>query len=175
MDVEPLSDARFAARRAVEYALAEQAVETVRIQTTPAHSGRDNDGARLQDLLVVEHDTAGVRVEADDLARDENFCAQAFGLSKRTAGELRARDPARKTQIVLDSRRRLRLASRRLPLDDDRAQALRGPIHGGREARRPPANDDRIVFLKARSGLKAEQRREFSWLRLDERRPIRES
>ena len=78
----------------------------------------------LQDLVVVEHDAAGVRIEADNLARDENFSAQAFGLPKRPARELRARDPARKPQIVLDSRRRLRLASWRLLLDHDRAQAL---------------------------------------------------
>ena len=75
MYVEPLSDARFASRRTVEYALAEQPVEAVRVQTTPANPGRDNDGARLQDLLVVEDDAPCVRIDADDLARDENLCA----------------------------------------------------------------------------------------------------
>ena len=174
MHVEPLRDARFAARRAIEDPLAEQAVEAVRIQAAPAHAGRDDDGARLQNLVVVEDDAAAVRIEADDLARDENLRAQALGLPKRPARELRARDAARKAQIVLDSRRRLRLASRRLLLDHDRAQALRGSVHRRGEARRPAANDDGIVFLKARRGLKAEPGREFPRLRLDQRRPVGE-
>ncbi len=42
---------------------------------------RDNDGARIQDLVVVEDDAAGVRIEADNLARDEDPGAQAFGLA----------------------------------------------------------------------------------------------
>src|SRR4029077_9569065 len=122
--VEPVRDARFAPRRAVENPLAEQAVEPVRGETTPAHSGGDNDCPRIQDLLVVEHDASKVRIEADNLARNENLGAQAFGLPKRSTRELRARDPARKPEVVFDSRRRLRLASRRLLLDNDRAKAL---------------------------------------------------
>ena len=128
----------------------------------------------LQDLVVVEDDAAGVRIEADDLARDENFGAQALGLPKRPARELRARDSARKSEIVLDSRRRLRLASRRLLLDHDRAQALRGAVHGRGEARRPSADDDRVIFLKARSGLKAEPSRELAGMRPNQFRPVGE-
>ena len=75
MYVEPLSDARFAACRSIEYALAEQPVEAVRVQTTPAHPRRDNDGARIQDLLIVKEDAAGLRIDADNLARHENLCA----------------------------------------------------------------------------------------------------
>src|SRR3984957_14953616 len=90
MHVEPVRDARFAPRRAVENPLAEQPVKTVGGETTPAHSGGDNDCPRIQDLLVVEHDPSRVSIEADNLARDENLSAQAFGLPKRPAGELRA-------------------------------------------------------------------------------------
>ena len=156
MHVEPLRDARFTARRAIEYPLAEQAIEAVRLKAPPAHARRDDDGARIEHLVVVEDDPAGMRIEADDLARDKNFGAKAFGLPKRTAREFGTRDAARKAQIILDPRRRLRLASRRLLLDDDRAEALRGAVDGGGEAGRSSANNDRIVVLKARSGLKAE-------------------
>ena len=86
--------------------------------------------------------------------------------------------PLEKAQIVLDSRR----TSPPWPPGASRStttivrRPLRGPIHGGREARRPPANDDfRIVFPESAERIwKADQRREFSWLWLDERRPIRE-
>ena len=128
----------------------------------------------LKNLVVVEDDAAGMRIEADNLARDENFGAEAFGLPKRPARELGARDAARKAQIILDSRRRLRLASRRLLFDHDRAQALRGPVDSGGEACRSPANDDRIVVLKARRGLKAEPSRELAGLRPDQFRPVGE-
>ena len=104
MHIEPMSDRRFAPRGSVENPFAKQSVETVRGEATPAHTGRDNDSSRIQDLLVIEHNAAGVSVEADNLARDENLSAQALGLPKRPACELRARDPAWKPQIVLDPR-----------------------------------------------------------------------
>ena len=90
MHVEPLRDARFAPRRSVEYPLAEQAIEAVRFEATPAHAGRDDNGARIENLVVVEDDAAGVRIEANNLAGDENFGAQPFGLPKRTARKLGA-------------------------------------------------------------------------------------
>ena len=75
LHVEPVRDARFAPRGAVENPLAEQAVEPVGGETTPTHSGGDNDCPRIQDLLVVEHDASRVSIEAHNFARNENLSA----------------------------------------------------------------------------------------------------
>src|SRR5271156_4519220 len=156
MHVEPLSDARFATRRPVEYAFAEQPVEPVHRQAPPTHSRRDDDGARMQRLLVVEDDAAGLRIDADDLAGDDKLRSQALGLPMRAAGKLRAGDPARKTQIILDPRRGLCLASGPLFWATDCPPPLVPPNPRGGEPRRPPADDDRVIFLELRSRLQAE-------------------
>ena len=138
-------------------------------------SGGDNDGVRRQLLFIVEHDAAGVRIDADDFAGDEDLCSEPLGLPVRTARELGAGNPAWKAEVVLDPRRCLRLAARRFLFNDDRAQTLRGAIHGGGETRRAAADDHRIVGCEPRRRLKAEARGKLSRLRAYQRCAIGES
>ena len=88
---------------------------------------------------------AGRGVDADDRAGDEDLGAEPPRLLQRAAGELVARHPGGEAEVVLDPRGGAGLAAGRLALDHDRAQALRRAVDGGRQARRPGADDDRVV------------------------------
>ena len=94
------------------------------------------------------------RVDPLDPAGDEDLGAEPARLLQRAPGELVAGDAVGEAEVVLDPRRRAGLAAGRLALDDDRAQALRGAVHGGREPGGPGADDDRVVLRVL--GLRAE-------------------
>ena len=91
---------------------------------------------------------ASIRV---DRARDEDLGAEPARLLQRAARELVARHARREAEVVLDPRRRARLAAGRLALDDDRAQALRRAVDGRGEAGGPGADDHRVVLRGARA------------------------
>ena len=110
-----------------------------------------------QHVAAVEVDRARRRVEAGDRPRDEDLGAEPARLLQRALAELVARDAGREAEIVLDPRRRAGLAAGRLALDHDRAQALRGAVHGGGEAGRPAADDDRVVLRGGGARLQPEQ------------------
>src|SRR5262249_11940162 len=61
-----------------------------------------------------------------------------------------------KPEIVLDARRGLRLATRRLALDDDGAQPFRRAVDRRGQPRRAAADDHRVVLARARTGLEPE-------------------
>ena len=54
VDVESVGGARFAARRAVVDALADQPVEAVDREATPRDAGGKNDGPRPDDVVAIE-------------------------------------------------------------------------------------------------------------------------
>ena len=62
----------------------------------------------------------------------------------RAARQLRAADPCREPEIVLDSSRRARLSAERGALDDERLQTLGRPIDRRAEACGAAADDDEI-------------------------------
>ena len=59
-------------------------------------------------------------------------------------GELRARDPGREAQVVLDPRRGPGLAPGRGPFEDHRGEALRRAVHRRSHACRPSPDDDQV-------------------------------
>ena len=121
---------RVAARRAVRDALAGEPVEAVDREAPPRDTAREDDRPRAQDVAAVEVQLPRRGVDPRDRPGDEDLGAEPARLLEGTARELVARDAGREAEVVLDPGRRAGLAAGRLPLDDDRPQALRRSVHG---------------------------------------------
>src|SRR5215471_1205043 len=61
------------------------------------------------------------------------------------SGQLSTRNPGWKSKVVLDSRARARLSSRRTRLDNQHIESLGGRVNAGRKARWSGADDDEIA------------------------------
>ena len=83
--------------------------------------------------------------------------------------ELFAGDAGGEAEVVLDARGGAGLAARRLALDDDGPQALRGPVDGGRQAGRAGADDDGVVLGGGGLGAQPQKLRDAAQLGLDHR------
>ena len=110
-----------------------------------------------EDVAAVEVHLARRGVDPRDRPRHEHLGAEAPRLLQRAARQLVAGDARGEAEVVLDPRRRAGLAAGRLALDHDRAQALRRPVHGGGQPRRPAADDHRVVLGRGRLGAQPEQ------------------
>ena len=150
VDVEPVRGAHFAARGAVVDALADQPIEAVDGEATPRDAGGEDQRSRADDVAAVEEHFARRRIDARDGARDQDLRPEPPRLLERATGELVARDAARKSEIVLDPRRRPGLSAGRLALDDDRAQPFGRAVDRRGEAGRPAADDRDVVLVGAR-------------------------
>ncbi len=92
-----------------------------------------------------------------DRPGDEDLGAEPPRLLERAARQLVAGHARGEAEVVLDPGRGAGLAARRLALDHDRAQALGGAVHGGREPRGPGADDHGVVLRAAGSVPRPEQ------------------
>ena len=146
-----------AARGAVEDALAAQPVEAVDREASPRDAAREDDRAGPQDVAAVEVQLARHGVDPGDRAGDEDLRAETPRLLQRPARELVPGDARRKAEVVLDPRRRTGLTAGRLPLDDDRPQALRRSVDRGGQARGTRADDDGVVLRALGLGSEPEQ------------------
>ena len=90
-------------------------------------------------------------VEADDVAGGEDLGAELVGLPAGSVGELGAGHAVGETEVVLDARALPRLPSRRPPLDQHRAQALRRGVYGGAKPGRSTADDHDVVEVGGRA------------------------
>ena len=70
--------------------------------------------------------------------------------------EVRAAQPVREAEVVLDAARLARLAAGCLALDHDRLQPLRGVVDRGRQPGGPAADDHEVVVLGRRLAGDAE-------------------
>lgn len=140
----------------------------------PADAGRENDRPRAHRLGAVEDHRARRRIDADAAARRQDLRPEPPRLLQRPAGELVARDAVRKAEIVLDARRRSRLAAGRLALHDQGAQPLGCAVDRGREAGGAAADDHGVVLGRVRDRLQAEQLGELARLRPDANRAVGE-
>src|SRR5450759_4672225 len=99
-------------------------------------------------LALQAHDmTLYAGFERERAVRGRGPRIELTRLGNRAAGELRAADPGRETEIVLDSPRGARLPTQRGALHDQRHQTLRRPIHRGAEPRGATADHDQIDHL----------------------------
>ena len=113
----------------------DQAVEALDRELPPGDAAGEDDRPRAQDVAAVEVHLARRGVDPRDRPGDEDLGAEPARLLQRAARELVARDARREAEVVLDPRRGAGLAARRLALDHDRPQALRGAVDGRGQAR----------------------------------------
>ncbi len=90
-------------------------------------------------------------------------------LRRRPPGEVGAREPGRKAEIVLDPRAHPGLAAERSPLDDDCPQTLGGSVDGGGEPCRTRSHDNHVVERELFGSLQADPLGDLRWIRRDER------
>ncbi len=125
--------------------------ETLDIETAITGAAGDNDCAGGDALLVGqgEQEASAVRVDlvlqARGFVRNFHFDAELLRLRVGAGHQRHAGDAGRKAQIVLDAGRRTGLPAKRATVQHQRRQALGPGIHGGREPRRPGADDRHVV------------------------------
>ena len=129
-------------------ALPGEPVEPVDRQLPPGDAAGEDDRPRPQDVTAVEVHLTRRGVDPRDRPGHEDLRAEPPRLLQRAARQLVSRHAGREAEVVLDPRRRAGLAAGRLPLDHDRAQALRRAVHGrgqpgGARRRRSPCRTRR--------------------------------
>jgi hypothetical protein len=163
-----------AACPAVRDALADERVAAVDLQAPPGDAAGEDDRPRAEHVAAVQVHLPVLRVEPGDRPRDEDLGPEPARLLERAARELLAGDSRREAEVVLDARGGPCLTAGRLALDHDRPQSLRGAVDGGREPRRPPADDQRVVLRVVRLGVEPEQLGDTPQLRADDRLAVHE-
>ena len=73
--------------------------------------------------------------------------AEALGLEQRVLGQLRAGDPRREAEVVLDPRAGTGLAARGELVGGEHVEALGRRVHRRGETGRPRADDDEVVHV----------------------------
>jgi hypothetical protein len=71
VDVESVGGARFAARRAIVDALADQPIEAVDRQATPRYASGKNDGPPPDNIVAIEANLPRCRIDTSNRARDQ--------------------------------------------------------------------------------------------------------
>ena len=91
------------------------------------------------------------------LRRNQDLGSELLRLHERAAGERLAGDAGRKAEVVLDARARARLSAKRPAIEHDDAQAFRGGVDGGGQARRSGTDDNDVIEFFARSDVEHAQ------------------
>jgi hypothetical protein len=103
---------------------------------SPRDAGGEDQALRPHALVAVEKDHPALGSTPSDGARHQDLGAERRACCSARLASSSPETAVRKAEVVLDPRRRARLAARRLALDDERAQAFRRAVHRGGEARR---------------------------------------
>ena len=110
-------------------------------------------GAGANPLLIGESEQKalivgdGLCLQALDLVGDRHFDAKLLRLVIGPCHQGQAGNAGRKTQIVLDARRRTGLTAERAAIQHEHRQTLGSRINRGRKTRRPGADDDHVINL----------------------------
>ena len=97
-----------------------------------------------------------LNTNANGFLRREDLHAKAPRLRNSTTRQVKAGEPGRKAEIILNPRTKSGLASRRFALDDHRAQALARAIHSRGKSRGTAANDSEIIEIRLGMHAKAD-------------------
>ena len=114
-----------------------------------------------------------VDLQADHVAGGEHLGAELDRLPAGPVGELRAGDPVREAEVVLDPGALPGLAAGGGALDQHGAQALGRPVHRGAEPGRAAADDDEVVEVLGRRGGQPDLGGQLGVGRLDQRLAVR--
>jgi hypothetical protein len=88
--------------------------------------------------------------ELDGAVGGRGSCAELPRLGDGAAGELRAADPGREAEVVLDPSRRSGLAAQSGALHDQRVEPFGGAVDRGGQAGGAGADDEQVDFLTRR-------------------------
>jgi hypothetical protein len=90
--------------RGVEDTRTLKVCKPVDCQATVACAGRDDDGPATKVLAAIELDNVAAAVEGEATGRDRDGAVrtEALSLERSTLSEIRARDPSREAEVVLD-------------------------------------------------------------------------
>ena len=118
---------------------------------------------RVDGAAVGEPDGAlgPVDLQRGGRAGGDQFGAELLRLSARPIGQLAARHPVRKAEIVLDPRALAGLTAGRGAFDEHRAQPLGSAVDGGGQARGSTTDHDQVVELLRRRGGQAQRVGQF--------------
>ena len=122
-------------------------------QAPVLRAGREQHRARGDLVTLLEPDEVAsvARLERHRAVRRRRARVELARLGDRPARQLRAGDPRREPEVVLDPPRRARLAAERGALDDERLEALGRAVDGGAEPGRTAADDDRSTSSRGAS------------------------
>ena len=150
-------------RRAIEHALAEEAVEAVDLETVVGHTRGDDDRSRadVDGLGQGDDPLRPARGEAGDLTDQQELDAERNRLLVGSRGQLGAADASGESEVIADHRAGSRLAADHLTLDDERPQPIRRRVDRRGETRRPCSDDDDIVEAAFGLRLDAEHPRDL--------------
>jgi hypothetical protein len=144
-----------AAAGAVIDAVPEQILDAVELEPPPFHPGRHDDdvGAHLVAARQLG-DRYRIRLEvtAHHPVEDQELGAEALRLPPGAPGQLGAADAVDEAEEVLDHRRVTGLTTGHVGLSDGGPEAVRGAVHGGREAGRARADDEQVVVTSLGAG-----------------------
>ena len=98
-------------------------------------------------FLEVHKVAIATGLEADRAVRRCGSSAELARLRDRAARELRAADPGRKAEKVLDAAGVSSLASESCALDHERVESFGGAVDGRAEPCRATADDQKVDFL----------------------------
>ena len=161
-DRDPLGTAelRLGRARRVEHADPLVLGEPVDRQPPVLGPGREHHRARVDLVAALElHDvTVLARLQRQRPVRGRRARTELASLGDRAAGQLRAADPGREAEVVLDPARGPGLAAEHGALDHERIQPLGGTVDGGAEAGRAAADDEQVDPL-GRGELEADPER----------------
>ena len=126
------------------------ALELGEVELSVLGAGGDDHRPAVDDRPVGQLDrvVAVVGRQADRERRHHHARAEPPRLERRALGELAPGDPGREPEVVLDPRRRARLAAERDLVDHLRVEALRGAVHGRRQAGGTGADDHEIAHRR---------------------------
>ncbi len=149
------AELRLERRGPVVDARAFEVVEVREVEAAVAGAARDHRRrARAHPLLRGEIATETARrrgrsehSQAHDLVRDRHLGAELLRLIEGARHERHAADPGRKAEVVLDPRRRARLAAERARVEHDDREPFGGGVDGGGETRGSGADDRDVVDL----------------------------
>ena len=124
-------------------------VKIVDRQPPVLRAGRDHDRARGDLVILLQADNVAsvARLERERAEWGRQARLELPRLGDGAAGQLRAADPGREPQIVLDPPRRSGLSPEAGALDDERVEALRSSVDGGPEAGGAGADHEQVCLL----------------------------
>lgn len=141
---------RLRQRRAVVDPGTGEPVHAPRVQSLIGDPAGQQQGPGIHLVPVGErHDLVPVlHAQPGDLPWGEDLGTQSPRLSQPPSGQVAPGQPGGKPKVVLDARAHARLPAGSLGLDQQRAEPLRGPVHGRGQPGRTRPHDHQVVVAE---------------------------